>query len=76
MRYFVGKTQRSSSTESKRKSSGISRNTGPGTFVVAMRKAVETYSPSRFESGTATAHLVIGRMSSTWFMSWSPPMSW
>ena len=41
-----------------------------------MRKAVETYSPSRRESGTATDHLVIGRISSTWFMSCSEPMSW
>ena len=66
----------SSLTESNRRSSGISRNTGPGTFVVATRNAVETYSPSRRALGTETAHFVIGRIRSTWFMSCSPPMSW
>ena len=61
----------SSFTMSKRKSSGISRNTGPGTLVVATRNAVVTYSPRRRALGTETAHLVIGRIRSTWFMSCS-----
>src|SRR5919201_1460939 len=65
-----------SSTLSKRRSSGISRNTGPGTLVVATRKADCTYSPRRRACGTDTAHLVIGFIRSTWAMSCSPPMSW
>src|SRR5213080_3764811 len=71
-----GTTTSLSSRLSKRRSSGISRKTGPGTLVVATRKALATYSPSRRACGTDTAHLVIGFIRSTCAMSWSPPMSW
>ena len=57
------------------RSSGISRNTGPGTFDWATRNAESTYSWMRSVEGTATLHFVTGRISSTWFMSWSDPMS-
>lgn len=57
------------------KSSGISRNTGPGTPDCAMRIAESMYSAMRRVSGTCTLHFVIDRMSDTQSMSWSEPMS-
>ena len=57
------------------RSSGISKKTGPGTPVVAMRNALCTYSGRRAASGTLTDHLVIDRIRDTWSMSWSEPLS-
>ena len=64
-----------SSAKFIKRSSGISRNTGPGRFERASRNAASRYSPMRSVDGTDTLHFVIERMSSTWFMSWSEPMS-
>ncbi len=64
-----------SSAQFINRSSGISRKTGPGTLDWATRKAESTYSWMRSVEGTATLHLVMGRISSTWFMSWREPMS-
>ncbi len=58
-----------------KRSSGISRNTGPGTPACAMRMAESMYSAMRRVSGTCTLHFVIGFMSETQSMSCSEPMS-
>lgn len=55
-------------------SRGISRNTGPGTPVVALRNAMARKSGMRRVSGTWIDHLVIDRSRVTWSISCNEPM--